>query len=149
MIPVRARLSPVEILLVEDSAADIKLTTMALKSMTVENKVGVVKDGDKALSYLRRQGEFANAGRPDLVLLDLNLPKKSGYEVLQEIKQDPDLKRIPVIILTTSEDEKDIIKTYNCHANSFITKPLDIKGFMEIVKSIEDFWFTIVRLPGE
>ena len=138
---------PIEILLVEDNPGDVRLTKEALKEGKVMNVLNTVEDGEEALAYLRRQGPYAQATRPDLVLLDLNLPKKSGREVLAEIKEDPDLKRIPVVILTVSEAEQDIIKSYNLHANCYITKPVNLEQFIEVVKSIEDFWLTVVLLP--
>jgi CheY-like chemotaxis protein len=138
----------IEILLVEDNPADIKLTQVALKRTKISNNINVVRDGDEAISYLRKQGEHANAVRPDLILLDLNLPRKSGHETLLEIKSDEQLKTIPVVILTSSDDQHDISRTYSNHANSFITKPVDLAGFVEVVTSIENFWFTIVTLPG-
>jgi CheY-like chemotaxis protein len=113
----------------------------------VHNTLSVVGDGEAAMAFLRRQGKYAGAPRPDLVLLDLNLPKKDGRDVLAEIKSDDDLKRIPVVILTTSRDEEDILKTYNLHANCFITKPIDLNAFIKVVQAIEDFWLTIVKLP--
>jgi CheY-like chemotaxis protein len=137
----------VEILLVEDNPGDARLTTEALKEAKVRNSVYVVGDGEEALEFLRREGRYADAVRPDIVLLDLNLPKLSGQEVLAEIKADEDLRRIPVVILTTSAAEKDILATYNLHANCYITKPVDLDKFIEVVKQIEDFWLTIVRLP--
>ena len=138
---------PIEILLVEDSAADARLTAEAFKESKIGNRLQLVKDGVEALAYLRREGSYAAAVRPDLILLDLNLPKKSGREVLADIKGDPELRRIPVVILTSSKAEEDIIKTYDLHANCFITKPVDLVQFMAVVRSIEDFWFTIVKLP--
>lgn len=144
-----ANIKLIEILLVEDNPADAKLTLLALQKMKLSNQVKVVKDGAEAMAYLRKEGPYSGAARPDLILLDLNLPKKSGHEVLTEIKGDESLRRIPVIILTTSEDEKDIFKTYEHHANSFITKPVDMDGFLTIVKAIEGFWFTIVKLPKD
>lgn len=138
---------PVQILLVEDNPGDVGLTLEALKEATVLNKLTVVKDGIEALSLLRRQGQHAHAARPDLILLDLNLPKKDGREVLAEIKADDNLKRIPVIILTTSQNEQDVVKSYNLHANCYITKPLDLDQFIKVVKSIEDFWLGTVVLP--
>jgi CheY-like chemotaxis protein len=137
----------VQILLVEDNPGDVGLTIEALKEAKVLNKLTVVKDGIEALSLLRRQGQHAHAARPDLILLDLNLPKKDGREVLAEIKADDNLKRIPVIILTTSENEQDVVKSYNLYANCYITKPLDLDRFIKVVKSIEDFWLGIVVLP--
>ena len=138
---------PVQILLVEDNPGDVGLTLEALKEATLPNKLTVVKNGADALSLLRRQGQYAGAARPDLILLDLNLPRKDGREVLADIKEDEDLKRIPVVILTVSNDEADILKSYNLHANCYITKPIDLGQFIKVVKSIEDFWLTIVKLP--
>ncbi len=139
---------PIEILLVEDSPDDIVLTTEALKEGKVRNRISVVEDGEEAMHFLRRQGQHAAAPRPDLILLDLNLPRKSGREVLAEIKQDPNLKRIPVVIMTTSSDEKDVLQAYNCHANCYVTKPVDLDQFLGVVKSIEYFWLSIVKLPA-
>jgi chemotaxis family two-component system response regulator Rcp1 len=139
---------PIEILLVEDSTADVRLTIEALKDAKVRNKLSVVEDGVKAMAYLQKKGEYANATRPDLILLDLNLPKKSGREVLEEIKKDKDFKRIPVVILTVSRAEEDVLHSYNLHANCYITKPVDFDKFMEVVKSIESFWLTVVKLPN-
>jgi CheY-like chemotaxis protein len=137
----------IEILLVEDNPGDVDLAREALGTGKVRNTLHVVRDGESAMAFLRRQGKDADAARPDLVLLDLNLPKKDGREVLAEIKGDADLKRIPVVILTTSKAEEDILKTYNLHANCFITKPIDLNHFIKVVQAIEDFWFTIVKLP--
>jgi CheY-like chemotaxis protein len=137
----------VEILLVEDNPGDVRLTQEALKNSKLVNKLHVVGDGDEALAFLRKQNEHANAPRPDLILLDLNLPKKSGREVLAEIKEDPDLRRIPVVVLTISTSEGDVLETYDLHANCFITKPIGLEQFVEVVRSIEDFWLSIVRLP--
>jgi two-component system, chemotaxis family, response regulator Rcp1 len=137
----------IEVLLVEDNRGDVRLTIEALKDGKIHNHLSVVSDGEEALAFLRRQGQYAKVPRPDLILLDLNLPKKDGREVLMEIKQEKDLKRIPVVILTTSTAEKDIIKTYDLHANCYITKPVDFDQFTNVVKSIEDFWFTVVKLP--
>jgi CheY-like chemotaxis protein len=139
----------IEILLVEDNPGDVRLTVEALKEGKVLNHLSVAMDGTEALAFLRREGPYANAPRPDLVLLDLNLPKKDGREVLAEIKQDADLKRIPVVILTTSQAEQDILKTYDLHANCFITKPVDLDQFITVVKAVEDFWLTVVRLPPD
>jgi two-component system, chemotaxis family, response regulator Rcp1 len=144
---IRAEYRPIEILMVEDNPGDIRLCVEALKEGKVRNRMQTVVDGEEALAFLRRQGPYAEAPRPDLILLDLNLPKKTGQEVLAEIKEDPDLRRIPVVILTASEAEADIIKTYNLHANCYITKPVDLDRFIEVVKSIEDFWLTVVMLP--
>lgn len=138
---------PIEILLVEDSAADIRLTQEALKEGKVQNHLNIARDGEETLQFLRREAPFIDAPRPDLILLDLNLPKKDGREVLQEIKADEDLKSIPVVVMTTSQAEEDIIKAYNLNANCYITKPVDLDKFIDVVKSIEDFWLTIVRLP--
>jgi chemotaxis family two-component system response regulator Rcp1 len=137
----------IELLLVEDNPGDVRLTQEALKDGKVLNRLHVVMDGVEALAFLRREGKYANAVRPDLILLDLNLPKKDGREVLEEIKSDLDLKRIPVVILTVSKAEEDIIRSYELHANCYITKPVDLDRFIEVVKAIEDFWFTIVKLP--
>ena len=138
---------PIQILMVEDNPDDIELTVEALKDARVENFLSVVKDGEEALSYLRCQGKYPRAVRPDLILLDLNMPKKNGRDVLREIKNDPHLKRIPVVILTTSQAEEDILHTYDLHANCYITKPVDFNQFLKVVRSIEDFWLTVVKLP--
>ncbi|MBI4662824.1 MAG: response regulator [Verrucomicrobia bacterium] len=140
---------PIEILLVEDSAGDVRLTQESLRESKVRNNLNVVPDGIEAMAYLRGQNGYADALRPDLILLDLNLPKKDGREVLLEIKADPDLKRIPVVILTTSRAEEDILRTYNLHANCYITKPVNLDQFIKVVRAIEDFWLTIVKLPPE
>lgn len=142
-----AYLKPIDILLVEDNLGDADLAREALTTSKLHNMLHVVGDGEEAMAFLRRTGKHAGAPRPDLVLLDLNLPRKDGREVLAEIKADPDLKRIPVVILTISKDEEDILKSYNLHANCFITKPIDLTQFLKVVQSIEDFWLTIVRLP--
>jgi CheY-like chemotaxis protein len=138
---------PVEILLVEDNPGDVDLTLEALENSKIRNRLSVVADGEEALAFLRRTGKHARAPRPDLILLDLKLPKKDGREVLTEIKADDDLKRIPVVILTTSQDEEDIFESYNLHANCYITKPIDLHQFIRVIKAIEDFWLTIVQLP--
>ncbi len=138
---------PIEILMVEDNPGDVRLTLEALKEGKVRNNLHTVADGEEAMNFLRRQGTYSKVPRPDLVLLDLNLPKKNGREVLAEIKDDPDLKRIPVVILTVSEAEQDIIKSYNLHANCYITKPVNLEQFIQVVRSIEDFWLSIVMLP--
>lgn len=140
-------ISLVEILLVEDSPGDVRLTVEALREAKVRNQLNVVNDGVEAMAYLRHEPPFENAIRPDLILLDLNLPKKDGREVLAEIKQDPSLMLIPVVVLTTSELEEDILKAYECHANCYITKPVDFHQFLSVVKSIENFWLTVVKLP--
>jgi two-component system, chemotaxis family, response regulator Rcp1 len=138
---------PVEILLIEDSPGDVRLTQEALKEAKVLNNLTVATDGVEALEILRRQGPHAKVSRPDLILLDLNLPRKDGREVLKEIKADPDLKRIPIVVLTTSRAEEDVIKAYDLHANCYITKPVDFKQFVTVVQSIEDFWLAVVKLP--
>lgn len=138
---------PIEILLVEDNPGDVRLTVEALKEGKVCNNLSVVGDGAEALMFLRREGQYASSPRPDLILLDLNLPKKDGREVLAEIKNDPDLKRVPVVVLTTSEAEKDILNAYELHANCYITKPVELEQFLTVVQYIEDFWVEIVRLP--
>jgi len=138
---------PIEILMVEDNPGDVRLTVEALKEAKVRNNLHTVEDGVEALAFLRREGRYAEAPRPDLVLLDLNLPKMNGREVLAVIKEDPDLRRIPVVILTVSQAEQDIVRSYNLHANCYITKPVDLDQFLEVVKSIENFWLTVVMLP--
>jgi len=140
---------PIEILLVEDNPGDARLTREALRDGKIYNNLYVVRDGVEAMSFLRKTGQYTRAPRPDLILLDLNLPRKDGHEVLAEVKTDENLRRIPVVILTTSQAEEDIIKTYNLHVNCYITKPVDLDQFVKIVKSIEDFWLTIVKLPAE
>jgi CheY-like chemotaxis protein len=142
-------MQPIEILLVEDNLGDIRLTQEALKDSKLRNNLSVVQDGVDALAFLRQQGRFAGAPRPDIILLDLNLPRKDGREVLAEIKEDEELKRIPVVVLTTSSDERDIYISYNLHANCYISKPVDLNRFVEIVKAIEGFWFQIVKLPPQ
>lgn len=137
----------VEILLVEDNPGDARLAREALKDAKVRNNLHWVNDGVEAMALLRRQGKYADSPRPDVILLDLNLPKKDGREVLAEIKADDDLRRIPVVVLTISDAEEDVIKTYNLHANCYIRKPLDLDQFIGVVKAIEDFWLTIVKLP--
>ena len=140
-------LKPIEILLVEDNLADVRLTQEALKEEKLFNNLSVVNDGVEALAFLRREGKYANSVRPDLILLDLNLPRKDGREVLEEIKNDPTLEAIPVVVLTVSEADKDILVSYHLHANCYIVKPLDLNQFSKVVKSIQDFWLTIVKLP--
>ncbi len=137
----------IDILLVEDNPGDVRLAQEALKESKIRNKLFIVEDGVEAMQFLRQEGKYAAAPRPDLILLDLNLPRKSGREVLAEIKNAENLKRIPVVVLTVSRAEEDVIKCYNHHANCYITKPLDFNQFMEVTKSIEEFWLTIVRLP--
>jgi len=141
------KIKPIEILMVEDNPGDIRLAQEAIKEAKVVNNMHIVNDGVEALAYLNKQDKYIDAVRPDLILLDLNLPKKDGREVLAEIKKTPELKCIPVVVLTISKDEEDILKTYNLHANCYVTKPVDFGQFIEVVKAIEDFWFTIVKLP--
>ncbi len=138
---------PVELLLVEDSPGDVRLTMEALKEGRVINNLTVVHDGEEAIALLRRQGKYANAARPDLILLDLNLPRKSGLELLAEIKADPSLQQIPVVVLTTSRAEQDILRTYELHANCYIVKPVDLDQFIDVVQSIKNFWLAVVVLP--
>ena len=137
----------VDILLVEDNAGDVRLAQEALKESKVRNHLFVVEDGVEAMAFLRRQGKYSAVPQPDLILLDLNLPKKGGREVLAEVKADPALKHIPVVILTVSRAEEDVMRAYDSYANCYIIKPLDFNRFMEVTKSIEDFWLTIVKLP--
>jgi two-component system, chemotaxis family, response regulator Rcp1 len=138
---------PVEILLVEDNPGDERLTREALKEGKVYSNLHWVKDGVEAMEFLRRQGRYHDVPRPDIILLDLNLPKKDGREVLQDIKNDSDLKRIPVVVLTTSKAEEDVLRTYNLHANCYVTKPVDLDRFIHVVRSVVEFWFGIVKLP--
>ena len=138
---------PIEILLVEDDPGDVRLTLEALRAAKVLNHLSLAEDGVEAMAFLRRQGKHAQAPFPDLVLLDLNLPRKDGRAVLAEIKADPDLKRVPVVVLTTSQDEQDVLQAYNTHANCYITKPVDLKQFLSVVEAIDSFWLTIVKLP--
>ena len=138
---------PIEILMVEDNRGDVRLTQEALKEGKVRNNLHVARDGVEALSFLHKEGKHAQVPRPDLILLDLNLPKKDGRAVLEEIKEDSDLRRIPVVVLTISKAEEDILKSYNLHANCYVTKPVELEQFMTVVRSVEDFWLTIVRLP--
>jgi CheY-like chemotaxis protein len=140
---------PVEILLVEDNPGDIRLTQETLKDTKMLNKMSVVVDGVEAMAFLRREGPYSAMARPDLILLDLNLPKKDGREVLAEIKADESLRRIPVVVLTTSSAQSDVLEMYDLHANCYITKPVNLDQFIEVVKAIETFWFTIVKLPPE
>jgi CheY-like chemotaxis protein len=140
-------MKPIEILLVEDNPGDVRLTKEALRDGKVQNNLHVVQDGVDAMAFLHREGPYAEKPRPDVILLDLNLPRKNGREVLAEVKSDPELMRIPVVVLTTSKDEQDVLKAYEYHANCYITKPVDLEQFLAVVRSIEDFWFTIVRLP--
>lgn len=140
---------PIEILLVEDSPSDAQLAIEALQAAKIANRLSHVEDGVEALQFVRRQGPYRDAPRPDLILLDLNLPRKDGREVLEELKQDPDLKTIPVVVLTTSRSEQDVLRSYKLHANCYISKPVDFTQFMEVVRSIEHFWLTVVTLPKE
>jgi two-component system, chemotaxis family, response regulator Rcp1 len=140
---------PIEVLLVEDSPGDVRLTREAFKDAKVHINLRVAADGAEAMAYLKREGDHANAPRPDLILLDLNLPKKDGREVLAEIKESPTLGSIPVVILTTSASESDIQRSYRLHANCYIAKPVDLEGFLKVVKSIDNFWLSVVKLPGE
>jgi len=142
-----ANLRPIEILLVEDNPGDVRLTSEALKEGKIANNVHVAMDGEEAMAFLKKEGKYSNSVSPDLVLLDLNLPKKNGLEVLTEIKEDPELKHIPVIILSISKLEEDIMQSYKRYANCYILKPGDLNQFLEVVGSIEEFWFTIVKLP--
>lgn len=139
---------PADFLLVEDNPGDVRLTQEALKSHKVQNNLHVAIDGEEAMAFLHRQGKYANAPRPDIILLDLNLPKKDGREVLAEIKSDPNLKTIPVVIITSSEAEQDVIKSYNLNANCYVTKPVNLDQFIKVVQSVNDFWLTIVKLPS-
>jgi CheY-like chemotaxis protein len=139
--------NPIEILLVEDSLADVRLTEEAFRDAKVLNHMSVVTDGAEAMQFLRREGPHAAAPRPDLILLDLNLPRKDGREVLKEIKDDPNLRCVPVVVLTTSRAEEDVLKAYNLHANCYITKPVDFTQFISVVRSIEGFWLSVVKLP--
>jgi len=138
---------PIEILLIEDNPGDVRLTQEALREGKVINNLNVVSDGVAAIEFLRQKGRYANATRPDVILLDLNLPRKDGREVLAEIKEDPELKRIPVVVITSSSAEEDVLRSYNLHANCYISKPVDLEQFVAVVKSIEDFWMGIVKLP--
>ncbi|MCR4437791.1 MAG: response regulator [bacterium] len=149
MMDDRSNARPIEILLVEDNPGDVRLTQEAFRENKIRNKLNVVNDGEQALAYLRRQGPYANAARPGLILLDLNLPRVDGREVLAQIKSDPELCHIPVVILTTSQAEEDIVKSYALHANCYISKPVDLQRFLEVVKEVEHFWLSVVNLPKE
>jgi len=139
----------VEILLAEDNPGDVKLTEKALEQGHIINNLHVVTDGVEAMQFLRQEGEYADKPRPDLVLLDLNMPRKDGKEVLKDVKDDPDLRRIPIVVLTSSEAEEDIVRSYDLHANAYLTKPVDFSGFLDIVEHIEDFWLSVVKMPPE
>jgi two-component system response regulator len=141
--------TPIQVLLVEDNPGDVRLTREALKEEKVWNNLHVVEDGEAAIAFTKQTGQYANAPRPDIILLDLNLPKKDGREVLAVLKADENLKRIPVVILTSSKAEEDILKAYNLNANCYITKPVDFEQFIRVVRAIEEFWLTIVKLPPE
>ncbi|GAA4255037.1 response regulator [Dactylosporangium darangshiense] len=144
--PVEASL-PIEVLLVEDDPGDVLMTQEAFEEHKVRNKLNVVQDGEEALAYLRREGRFADATRPDLILLDLNLPRVDGREVLQVIKEDQDLRRIPVVVLTTSQADEDILRSYSLHANAYVTKPVDFDSFIAVVRQIDEFFVSVVKLP--
>lgn len=141
------RVVPVRILLVEDSAADVELTREVLRETKLANELSVVGDGEQAMRYVLQEGEFADRPRPDLILLDLNLPRKDGREVLKELKHHPTLRRIPIIVLTTSSAERDILSSYDSYVNAYVTKPLNLDAFVTVARSIEDFWLSLVRLP--
>lgn len=143
-----SQFTPVEILLVEDSPSDVLMTQEALQSAKVVNNLHVVEDGVEAMAYLRRTGPYADSPRPHLILLDINLPRKNGMEVLAEVKADPDLRQIPVIVLTTSKAEEDVIRAYGLRTNAYITKPVDFVNFASVIRSIEHFWFAVVTIPG-
>jgi two-component system, chemotaxis family, response regulator Rcp1 len=145
----RNKAKPIEILLVEDSRMDIKLTQEALQDAKIHNRLHVVMDGDKALDFLYKRGEYVNAPRPDIILLDLNLPRRDGREVLADIKQNPALRRIPVVILTTSQADEDILRSYDLHVNCYITKPVDMHEFLDKIRSLGNFWLSVVSLPQE
>lgn len=147
MSTVENNTQPIEILLVEDNPGDARLTLEAMRDAKVRNRIHVVEDGIEAMAFLRRQGRFGDAPRPDLILLDLNLPRMDGREVLSEVKSDPDLRRIPVVVLSTSQAEEDVIRAYDLHANCYVTKPMDLAQFMKIVNQIGEFWVKVVTLP--
>ena len=138
---------PIEILLVEDNPGDVRLMTETFREGKINNRLSVVEDGVEALAFLRREGKYGPAPRPDLILLDLSLPRKNGQEVLAEVKQDPDLKRIPVCVITSSAAEQDILEAYNNYVNCYLTKPVDLEQFLAVVRSVEDFWLAVVKLP--
>jgi chemotaxis family two-component system response regulator Rcp1 len=149
MKSIGAEMEPIEILLVEDSPGDVRLTQEAFRDAKVHINLHVALDGTEAMAFLKQEGEHSNVPRPDLILLDLNLPKKDGREVLKEIKESSTLKSIPVVILTTSDAEADILRSYQLHANCYITKPVDLDGFLRVVKSVDNFWLSVVKLPHE
>ena len=140
-------IEPIEILLVEDNPGDARLAVEALKESKINNNLYHVKDGVEALDFLRQRGDYAGVPVPDLILLDLNLPRKDGREVLAEVKEDPRLRLIPVVVMTSSEAERDLVRSYGLHANAYVVKPLDMDGFVEVVQGVKDFWLTIVKLP--
>ena len=148
MEPLEGNTMPIEILLVEDSPGDVRLTREAFKDARVLVNLHVAGDGEEAMAFLKREGKYSSKPRPDIILLDLNLPKKDGRAVLAEIKEDPSLQTIPVVILTMSASEADVLKSYSLHANCYITKPVDLDGFLKVVKSIDGFWLSVVRLPN-
>jgi CheY-like chemotaxis protein len=141
--------APIEILLAEDNPGDVKLTQKALEKGKIQNTLHIVNDGVEAMAFLRKEGEYADAPRPDLILLDLNMPRMGGREVLEALDEEPSLGRIPVVILTSSEAEQDIIDSYDRHANAYLTKPINFEGFVDIVRRIEEFWLTVVKQPPE
>jgi len=147
MNELKSPVEPIDILLVDDDEGDVLLTQKALKSGKLYNSLNIAKDGIEAMAYLRREGRFKDAARPDLILLDLNMPRKDGKETLAEIKNDPNLRSIPVVVLTTSDADKDVLQSYELHANCFVTKPVDIDQFTNVVKSLKEFWFCVVKLP--
>ena len=149
MISIKMQGRPVEILLVEDSPGDVQLTVEALRDAKVHNNLHIARDGEEAMAFLKREGEHEDATRPDLILLDLNLPRKSGREVLADIKSDQVLRRIPVVILSTSANEDDISSAYDLNANCYVTKPVDLDQFLNVVRAIDSFWLTLVKLPPE
>ena len=138
---------PIDILLVEDDPGDVLITKEALEHSKVTNTLAIVDDGEQALAYLRREGAYAGSTRPDLILLDLNLPRRDGREVLAEVKDDPDLRRIPIVVLTTSQAEEDILRSYDLHANAYVTKPVDFNRFVAVIQQIDEFFISVVRLP--
>ena len=140
---------PVEILLAEDNPGDVRLTEKALEQGKIVNNLHVVEDGVEAMKYLRQEGEYEDSPRPDLMLLDLNMPRMDGQEVLEEMSEDPILRRIPVVVLTSSEAEEDIVQSYELNANAYLTKPVDFEGFMDVIGSVEEFWLAVVKLPPE
>ncbi len=139
--------NPIEILLIEDNPADIRLTQEAFRAARLQNSIHVVKDGVSAMAFIRQAAPFQHAPRPDLILLDLNLPKKDGREVLREMKADPHTRTIPVVVLTTSDDEEDVLRSYDLHANAYLVKPIDVLRFITMIQSLESFWLSVVKLP--